>query len=219
MQAWAAIFDWDGVIVDSSRQHEKAWLRLADELQRPAPPGFFPRSFGMKNEKVIPELLGWTTDSNSIQALSLRKEEIFRELIKEARLEPSPGVLPFLDSLRQESVPCAVASSTPRENIRCVIDLLGLSGFFQAIVCGEDVTHGKPDPEVFLLAAEKLNVPPERCVVFEDAHVGITAARRANMKVVALATTHPMETLQDANRTVAGFSELNLADITRLFGG
>jgi beta-phosphoglucomutase-like phosphatase (HAD superfamily) len=96
-------------------------------------------------------------------------------------------------------VACAIASSTPRRNIECVIDELQLRSFFAATVAAEDVTHGKPDPEVFLLAAKRLAVRPERCVVFEDAHVGLEAARAAGMKVVGVATTHPAQTLTDAD--------------------
>src|SRR5689334_23781139 len=98
MHAWFAIFDWDGVIVDSSQPHEQAWDRLAHEQRRPIPAGFFRRSFGMKNDKVIAELLGWTTDAQQIEQLSRRKEQIFRDIIASGKaLTPLPGVVPFLE--------------------------------------------------------------------------------------------------------------------------
>lgn len=172
----------------------------------------------MKNDKVISELLGWTTDRAKIQLLSDRKEQMFRESIRQQRLEPLPGVRSFLEQLQAASIPCAVASSTPRENISCVLGLLGLEGFFQAIVCAEDVTHGKPNPEVFLLAAQKLKMQPERCVVFEDAHVGIEAALRAGSKVVGVATTHPAQSLQDAHQVVHRLDQLSLAELATWFG-
>ncbi len=214
---WFAIFDWDGVIVDSSRQHEQAWRLIAREERRLLPADFFRRSFGMKNERVIPELLQWTEDALEVQRLSLRKEEIFRELIQVQRLQPLPGVINFLTALHQAKVHCAVASSTPRKNISAVIEGLGLQHFFRAIVCGEDVSRGKPDPEVFLTAASRLAARPEQSVVFEDAHVGVEAARRAGMKVVAVATTHPADTLKDADRVVHRLTELKVDELAEWF--
>jgi beta-phosphoglucomutase family hydrolase len=210
---WGAVFDWDGVIIDSSRQHEKSWELLAAEENRPLPPDHFKRSFGMKNEKIIPELLRWTSDPQEIRRLSLRKEALYREIVRAEGIAPLAGVVGWLNRLRDASVPCAIASSTHRENITCTLGVLGLEKFFAAIVSAEDVTHGKPDPEVFLMAARKIGVPAKRCVVFEDAHVGIEAARAAGMKVIGVATTHPAETLQDADRVVHHLDELGIAEI------
>lgn len=217
MKRWAAIFDWDGVIIDSSRQHEGGWELLAREEGRTLPPGVFKRSFGMKNEKVITELLSWTTDLAEIRRLSLRKEEFYRELLRRDGTALLPGTREWLDRLRAEKVPCAVGSSTPRLNIDCVLELLGIGSYFDAFVTAEDVSHGKPDPEVFLAAATRLGTPPERCVVFEDAHVGIEAALRAGMKVIALTTTHPAETLGGANRIVNRLDELELEEVAAWF--
>ena len=214
---WAAIFDWDGVIIDSSRQHELAWDALAAETGKALPPGFFLESFGMKNQNVIPELLRWTQDSREIERLCHRKEVLYRELVRRDGIGPLPGVVPFLERLKAAGVPCAIASSTPRKNIAYVIDALKLGHDFQAIVAAEDVHQGKPDPEVFLLAARKLGRPPARSVVFEDAHVGIEAARRAGMKVVAVATTHPAASLRGADRVARRLDELTLDELDRLW--
>ena len=217
MQIWAAIFDWDGVIIDSSRQHEQSWEQLAREENGALPPNFFKSSFGMKNERIIPELLGWTSDPTNVRQLSDRKEEIYRELILHDRIEALPGVVEWLNALHTAAIPCAIGSSTPRENIECVIDALKLRDFFRAVVAGQDVTHGKPNPEVFLLGARQLGVPPARCVVFEDAHVGLEAARAGGMKVVGGATTHPAESLRDADRVVRRMDELTVTEISAWF--
>jgi len=214
---WAAIFDWDGVVMDSSRQHELAWERLARERGCALPPGFFRRSFGMKNERAITELLGWSRNPGEIQQLSQRKEAIYRDILRAEGIAPLPGVRAWLARLRAAAVPCVVATSTPRANIDCVMPQLGLGDFFSAIVTAEDVTHGKPHPEVFLVAAQKAATPPSCCVVFEDAHVGIEAARAAGMRVVALATTHPAETLRDADRVVRRLDELSLEELHEWF--
>jgi len=207
------IFDWDGVIIDSSRQHEKSWQLLAAEQKRTLPDNFFHRSFGMKNENIIPELLGWTTDPGEIRGLSKRKEEFYREIITHDQISLLPGVKELLDALKAESVPRAIASSTPRANIDCVMDRLGLSGYFPVIVTGEDVRNGKPNPEVFLLAASRLGIAPAQCVVLEDAHVGVAAALAGGMKVIAVATTHPAGSLKDAHLVVNTLSDINVTAV------
>ena len=173
----------------------------------------------MKNEQIIPDILGWTRDPEQVRTLSLRKEALYREVIRAEGIAPLPGVAAWLKALRAASVPCVIASSTHRENITCTLGLIGFEQYFAAIVSSEDVTRGKPAPDVFLLAAEKVNAPPARCVVFEDAHVGIEAARRAGMKVVGVATTHPADTLVGADRIVRRLDELTVKELTRWFDG
>jgi beta-phosphoglucomutase len=213
---FAAIFDWDGVIIDSSRQHELSWQQLAKEHQRELPPNFFLKSFGMKNEKIIPELLGWVTDKEAVAKVALQKEEMYRALIKKNGISALPGVHDLLEQLRAAKIPCAIGSSSPRENITCIIEVLGVSKFFDVVICGEDVHRGKPDPEVFQLAAKRLGASPDTCVVFEDAHVGLEAARRAGMKVVGVATTHPADTLHDADLVVNRLTEINIDRLQKL---
>lgn len=216
MRSWAALFDWDGVVVDSSRAHELSWEALAREEGRMLPEDHFRRGFGMKNARIIPELLGWTQDPVEIKRLSNRKEALYREIIRERGIEPLPGVREFLRRLREAGVPCVVGSSTDRENISTILGITGLECFFSGMVCAEDVSQGKPDPEVFLKAAAKAGCPPERCVVFEDALVGIAAARAAGAKVVGVAHTHPPEEILHADRVVARLDELELGDLERL---
>ena len=112
--------------------------------------------------------------------------------------------------LKAASVPCAIGSSTHRLNIDCVLRHIRLADYFTAIVAGNDVTNGKPAPDIFLKAAERLGYAPSLCVVFEDAHVGIEAARAGGMKVVAVTTTHPAESLQDADVVVDRLDRLEI---------
>ncbi len=212
------IFDWDGVIVDSSEQHEASWERLAREIGKPLPENHFQRSFGMKNEVIIPELLDWTINPEEIGRLSLRKEELYRELVRERGLEPLPGVVPFLERLAEADIPRIVGSSTHRENITTSLEALGLASYFPDLVTAEDVSRGKPDPEVFQVCARHLNRSPAQCVVFEDAHVGIEAARAGGMRVVAVASTHPRESLGDADRVVDRLDEVSVKDLIALTG-
>jgi HAD superfamily hydrolase (TIGR01509 family) len=214
---WGAIFDWDGVIIDSSRHHEESWERLAREEQRDLPEGHFKAGFGRKNQYIIPEILAWTREHSEIERLSLRKEALYREVVREWGLEPLPGVKTWLERLGDAGVPCAIGSSTHRPNIDLSLRILGFASFFSAIVTAEDVTLGKPDPQVFLVAASRIQRSPERCVVFEDAFVGIEAAKAGGMRVVGVATTHPTEALTDADRAVHRLDELQTDELARWF--
>jgi HAD superfamily hydrolase (TIGR01509 family) len=210
-----AIFDWDGVIINSTRHHERSWELLARETGRILPEGHFVKGFGRKNDFIIPELLGWTHDPVEISRLSLRKEVLYREVVRELGITALPGVESWLRALRNEGIACVIGSSTHRENIVVTLDVLGLKEFFPVIVSAEDVTHGKPDPEVFLTAAARIGVEPARGVVFEDALVGIAAARAAAMRVVAVATTEPQEKLAHADFVVDRLDELTVAEVWR----
>lgn len=213
-----AIFDWDGVVIDSSAHHEESWERLAKETGYHLPPGHFKKGFGMKNEFIIPNLLHWTTDPAEIGRLSLRKEALYRDIVLEWGLKPLAGVVTWLNQLREAEIPCAIGSSTHRLNIETGLASIGLKDRFQVIITAEDVSHGKPDPEVFLNAASRLSVPPKSCVVFEDALVGIEAAHRGGMKVVAVATTNPIELLNGADLAVHQLDELSVPRLRELIG-
>ena len=128
-----------------------------------------------------------------------------------------PGVRDLLQSLRSEEIACSIASSTPIANIETVMGMIGLSDYFDAITAAEDVSNGKPNPEVFLKAAEKIKVDPKNCVVFEDAHVGIEAGLAANMQVIAVATTHPVESLGNAHMVTENLEGIDAEKIMELF--
>lgn len=213
----AVIFDWDGVVVDSSAHHERSWEIVAERRGLPLPEDHFKRGFGKKNNVIIPDL-GWATSNDEIEELARDKEETYRALVREHGIAPLAGVRELLTALQAGGVSAAIGSSTERANLDLLLDLMDLRRFFQVIVSGEEVTHGKPDPSIFLLAAERLGQAPHDCLVIEDAHVGIEAARRADMTVLAVATTHPLSALQDADAAVeslSGVSPQTLRQITK----
>lgn len=214
---WGALFDWDGVVIDSRIHHEISWERLAAEIGGPLPTDHFLRGFGRKNDYIIPEILNWTREESEIRRLSLRKEALYREVVAERGLEALPGVRPWLERLRDAEIPCAIGSSTHRANIDLSLGMIGLGEFFAGIVTAEDVTQGKPHPDVFLKAADSIKRPPERCVVFEDAHVGIEAARAGGMRVIAVATTHSIAELGAADRAVHRLDELTVESLAAFF--
>lgn len=213
--AWAVIFDLDGVIVDSSLFHEQSWDVLAEEVGWTLPDGFFKKTFGMRNANIIPLFLESEADEQRIGFLSRRKEEIFRELAK-GKITLLPGVQALVQELARDGVPMAVGSSTELENIRLVLETGQIAPHFSAIVSSEDVQNGKPAPDCFLKAAEKLGVVPVNCVVIEDAQVGIQAARAAGMAVLALTTTHPEDYLSGYSHLASNLSEIKVSDLRAL---
>ncbi|MEO8205469.1 MAG: HAD family phosphatase [Chthoniobacterales bacterium] len=214
---FTAIFDWDGVIIDSSAYHRRSWDLLSLETGRALPVGHFEKGFGKKNEIIIPDILEWTKDAQEIQTIANRKEELYRQLLGEEGIAPMQGVEALLGALCNAGIPCGVGSSTPRANIDLVMELAELGEYFQTIVSAEDVHHGKPDPDVFLQVATRLRAEPAKCVVFEDAFVGIEAAHRAGMRVVGVATTNPLEKLEDADLAVQSLTEISLQTLENLF--
>lgn len=214
---WAAIFDWDGVILDSSKHHEESWERLAKEEGKILPEGHFLRGFGRRNVEIMRDLLQWSDDLQEIQRLSLRKEELYREVVEDWGIQSLPGVRTWLERLEQAGVPCVIGSSTEQKNVRLGLRLLGLESFFQTAVTAEHVQRGKPAPDVFLQAAEKVGIDPRRCVVFEDAPSGVEAARAAGMKVVGVTTTHPGGHLEGVDREVARLDELKTSELSDWF--
>jgi len=214
---WAAIFDWDGVILDSSKHHEESWERLAKEEGKILPEGHFLRGFGRRNVEIMRDLLQWSDDLQEIQRLSLRKEELYREVVEDWGIQSLPGVRTWLERLEQAGIPCAIGSSTEQKNVQLGLRLLGLESFFQTAVTAEHVQRGKPAPDVFLQAAEKVGIDPRRCVVFEDAPSGVAAARAAGMKVVGVTTTHPGGHLDGVDREVARLDELKTNELSEWF--
>jgi len=215
---FGAIFDWDGVIIDSSGYHEESWELLAKQENKTLPPGYFKKAFGKKNEDIIPEVLKWTQEKKEIQRLSGLKEKLYRQIMSDRGISPLRGVKPFLKMLHKNKIPCCVGSSTPRLNIATALELLGLEDYFPLIIAAEDVSKGKPDPQVFLLAARRLNLAPAQCIVFEDALAGIQAAKAGGMKVVAVTTTHPASELTEADLVVDRLDALSIAQLKAFFG-
>lgn len=182
--ARAVLWDMDGTLVDSENLH---WLSWRDTM---AGEGIaithaqFLASFGKRNDSIIPGWLGAAATPDRIRRIEIAKENQFRRLVREQGISPLPGVTAWLNRLNEQGWLHAIASSAPRANVEAVLEALGTTSCFQGIVSAEDVKRGKPDPEVFLLAASRLGVPPDKCIVVEDAAAGIEAARRAGMRCI-----------------------------------
>ncbi|MFV0416638.1 MAG: HAD family hydrolase, partial [Chthoniobacterales bacterium] len=164
----AVIFDWDGVVINSAEAHESSWERLADETNFRLPEGHFKKGFGKRNENILREM-AWADDPAEINKLSRRKEELYREIIIENGIELLPGVRDFIERLEVAGISRGIGSSTEKLNIETILKITGMKKYFQALVTGDDVENGKPNPEVFLKCAAALNIQPIDCIVVEDA--------------------------------------------------
>jgi beta-phosphoglucomutase family hydrolase len=211
---WSVIFDMDGVLVDSSEAHFQAWHRLGQREGKPFTRELFQLTFGMHNQQIVPMWMEQEVAQSEIDRLADWKETAYRELVVEL-MRPIPGVMDLIVALHAQSVTIAVGSSGPLPNIQLVLKQLGMTEYFTALSTGEDVTHGKPDPEVFLVAARRLGRDPQRCVVLEDAPQGVEAARRAGMAVLGITSSRPAEDLP-ADRVVETFAGLRPADLRAL---
>jgi HAD superfamily hydrolase (TIGR01509 family) len=194
----AVIFDMDGVLLDSGAHHREAWRALLNELGvPPVQPEFWRLTIGRPSVEAVPLLLGRATPWPEAQRLAERKQDHYRRL---ARGGPPPvrGVVAFIDTLAARSVPCAVATSASRFDADRLLGRTGLRDRFGIVVTAEDVRRGKPDPEVYLRAADGLGLSPPQCLVFEDAVVGVQAARSAGMRVIGVSTAHTETELREA---------------------
>ncbi len=184
-----AIFDMDGVLVDSYHAHFESWRRVAAERGVAYTEKEFAWSFGRTSREIIKGAWGRADlDEAAIATIDARKEALFREIIGRS-FPVMDGARELLAALHAARFRVAIGSSAPPENVALVLDRLGGASLFDAVVNGMDVQRGKPDPQVFLLAAERAGVAPNRCVVIEDARPGIEAATRAGMASVALVST------------------------------
>lgn len=196
---WAVLWDVDGTLVDTAELHFQAWCALARELGKPFTRADFAGTFGWRNPEIIPKLFGTTYSVDEVAALGNRKEDLYRaEAQKGVAL--LPGARALLEGLHAGSFVQAIGSSAPRANIEMILDLTQTRPYLPVIVSMEDTQRGKPDPEVFLMGARRLGILPERCLVFEDAPVGIQAAKAGGMRAIGVTFVghHPPESLRRA---------------------
>ena len=212
--ALLAIFDHDGVLVDSLSFHEESWLEMGRREGLAIDRAFIHATFGMTNAMILKRLLGEDASSGEIARLGDVKEVCYREIAR-GKLTLMDGVRDLLDGLTEAGVRLAIGSSGPQANLRLTVESCGLTGRFAAIVGVEDIRHGKPDPEVFLIAAKRVGAAPGGAVVFEDAPVGIQAAKAAGMRGVGVGTTHPLEVLREAgaDEVVANLVDYPVGDL------
>jgi beta-phosphoglucomutase len=211
----AVIFDVDGVLVDSYQAHFASWRRLYGELGRDYSEAAFAADFGRRSGDILRRTLGDQLTDGQVHELDQRKEALYRDLLRK-NFVPMDGAVELIDALAADGFWLAVGSSAPLENVELSLEKLGQAAKFSATVAGADVTRGKPDPQVFQLAAERLGASPKSCAVIEDAVHGIEAAQSAGMIGIALVGTATREQLGEADIVVDSLHELSPGKIREL---
>jgi len=205
----AVIFDMDGVLVDSYSAHFESWKTSAARYGLTMTQPDFAATFGRTSRDIIRHLWPNKFDDAQVTAFDAAKESDYRDILR-AKLPVMPGAEDLIASLHKAGFALAIGSSGPKENVAVVLKGLRNGSFITQTVNGSEVKHGKPDPQVFLLAAQKLGIAPQNCAVIEDAPAGVEAARRAAMFSIGLLGTAPREALAKyANVIVANLNELN----------
>jgi beta-phosphoglucomutase len=216
----AAIFDMDGVLVDSNPFHIQKWMEFLQERGIPYNAEDLPKQIlGSRNDTAFRLFFGRELPEDQIEKLSEDLEARFRAVFR-SHAQPLPGLKTLMDQCRAEWIPLAVASSAMTKNVDFVVDTLKLRPYLASIVTGDDVSRPKPDPEIYLKTAQRLRLAPADCVAFEDSFVGIESAKRAGMKCVGIASTFPADELRrqtQADLVVSGFEVLNLPRLRELF--
>jgi len=200
----AVLWDLDGTLADSSEFHWTAWKEALGAEGSEVTRAEFLASFGQRNDTILSKWLGPGSDAERIRRVGEAKEAHYRTLVEREGIAPLPGAAEWVTALHEAGWRQAIASSAPRLNVEVMHRALGFSGLIKTLVAAEDVHRGKPDPEVFLVAANRLGVPPSRCVVVEDAEAGIEAARRAEMRSVGVGSG----AVRSADRVVRFLTEL-----------
>ena len=189
----AVLWDMDGTLIDSEQFHWISWRDTLAEEGLTITHEQFLSSFGQRNDSILPQWLGAAASPQRMARIGNAKEELYRDLVRRNGISPLPGVADWVRRLHKAGWLQAVASAAPRANIDAILEALAATDIFQAIVSAEDVHRGKPDPEVYLTAAWRVGVPPERCIVVEDAAAGIEGARRAGMRSIGVSrNSHPL---------------------------
>jgi beta-phosphoglucomutase family hydrolase len=212
----AVIWDMDGVIADTGTYHCRAWQHVFKQQGIVFTEQDFERLFGQRNDTIISMTMGKTLSQTELDKIANDKEVFFRAAVK-SNVKPFPGVIALLKTLKSQNIPSAIASSAPLDNIYLVLGEAGLTEYFQAIVFGREVSEGKPNPQVYLKAAQKLGTAPSNCIVIEDAVAGVEGARNAGMKCIAVTNTHKAAELSGADLVVDSLEEVGITGLRSLF--
>lgn len=214
---FALIFDMDGVIADTAAFHEKAWLTFCKKHKVAITSKLFrDQLFGRSNRETLRILFSRDLPVNEYLEYVNEKENLFRQLAN-AELLPLPGLVSFLKEARNAGFAIAVASSAPMNNIVFILEKTATGKFFEYITSADEITHSKPDPEIFLKTAAKLKYPPSGCLVFEDSFAGVDAGNSAGMKVIGVTTTHSSVELKATVFNIRNFNEINIDKLCSLF--
>ncbi|MEQ9424022.1 MAG: HAD family phosphatase [Cyclobacteriaceae bacterium] len=213
---FAVIFDMDGVLVDNNHVHIEAWKIFADKLGFELTPEKIKNDiFGRTNSDAFKRLYDPNLTNEELKKLSQEKEALYREIYR-PQIKPVKGLIEFLNELKRHSIPMAIATSAIEENVEFVTSELGISSYFKVVINESHVTKGKPDPQVYLMAASQLGFEPADCIVIEDSLSGVQAGLNAGCKVIGLTTSHSSGELASTQLVSDDFSPLTFEKVSHL---
>ncbi len=217
MKPAAIIFDLDGTLIDNNAYHIEAWKAFHHKIGRPFSLEEYKTTFNGKiNRDIFHYIFQRKLSAEEIEQMTEEKESLYRELYA-PHIEPVPGLIDFLDELYHAGIPMAVATSGLPVNIQFMFDRVSIEKYFVTVVNSTHVSKGKPDPEIFLKAADFLDADPGKSIAFEDSVSGVVSAKAAGMKVVGLVTTHAREDLDRADLIIKDYTEINFQQLQQLF--
>ncbi|MBW2064988.1 MAG: HAD family phosphatase [Deltaproteobacteria bacterium] len=212
--SWGVIFDMDGVLIDSYKAHFLSWKRMLANHGLDITEEEFASTFGQTNHDILARLFP-SIDEKDYDTLAKEKEDLFREILRRDFPEMD-GAKELISCLHEAGALLAIGSSAPRENVYTVLEMIPGGEYFRVVTCGDEIIRGKPDPEVFLKTAKKMGLPPQRCVVVEDAPAGVEAARSAGCAVIALTGTVPRDHFLEPDLVVDSLRDLTPDDFLYL---
>lgn len=218
-QGFAAIFDMDGTLIDNTPFHYQAWQQLFKKYNMPqiSKETYLTGISGVPILNTLKKYFGEDTEEAKMKELIKEKKEFYENAFKPF-LRPINGLETFLNDLKNSGMSIALATSSNMEDVDFIFGTIPIRRYFDAIVIGSMVSQPKPSPQIFLKAAEQLNIRPEKCVVFEDSISGLKAGNNAGMKVIGIATAHPLETVSKlANLAINDYADINLQKLAALF--
>lgn len=216
--SFGVLYDVDGVLVDSYRPHFESWLLMAKGDGQNFTEQQFQSSFGHTSREIIARLWDSPRSEQEIHRLDDIKEEEYRKLVRN-NFPAMPGAVELIRNLHGHGVLQGIGSSGPRLNVELAIEKMELNPYMKAVFTGNDIVHGKPNPEVFLKGAAAMGLPPSRCIVIEDSRAGLAAAKTAGMKcIVLLSYSHYREEYDQPDFIAESFYDLNYELIRPLIG-
>jgi beta-phosphoglucomutase family hydrolase len=205
----AILWDMDGVIADSYSFHFAAWQETFAKRGIRFTRAAFDKLFGARNDYIIGTIIGRELPDKDIKIIVEEKEENFRRKAT-GNIKPFPGAISLLHAIKKGNLKLGLVSSAPKDNIDLILSECNLKDIFSCVVFGQEVSEGKPSPEIYLLAAKKLESIPNDCIVIEDSPLGVKAAKTAGMKCLAITNTHPRQKLEEADKTVDSLENVDL---------
>ena len=216
MTPQAIIFDMDGTLMNNNPYHFKAWQAFYKKYNRSISLEDYKTEIsGHTSVEIFQTFFGKVMTPEEITTHANEKNLLYRELYK-PYIKPIDGLLPLLEEVKAAGIPINIATSGSPANVRFMFEHIPIAPYFQHVIDASEVIHGKPDPEIFLKAAQYAAADPKKCIAFEDSLAGVASAKAAGMKVIGITTMETAEDLKDTDAVIGDYTEVNLAMLEKL---